>query len=166
MPIDIDEGGTGISAKFERGGDKHGGVILNAERRQARDFDTGQPKVWPDGNPVMQYVITIREDGEEIALYARGGNFTAVKGKGESMMNAIDTAVRAAGTTRIEAGGTIEVTFTGLGEITKKGMNAPKLFSASYTPPPKGFDTETAQSADGFGDNNETFGYDDDDPPF
>jgi hypothetical protein len=165
MPINIDEGGTGISARFERGGDRHGGVILDAEMRQARDFDTGQPKTWPDGNPVMQYVITIREDDEDVTLYARGGNYSAVKGKGQSMKDAIDTAVRAAGTGIIEAGAEIEVVYSGLGEVTKKGMNAPKLYTATYKPPPKGFKLED-EGGGSFGNSSSDDGFSEDDEPF
>jgi hypothetical protein len=55
------------------------------------------------------------------------------------MMSAIDTAVRAAGKTTVEEGGTISVKFSGLGKVTRAGKNAPKLYTATYTPPPAGF---------------------------
>ena len=139
MPIDIGSGASASSAKFETKGEEHGGIIVNAEKRQAVDFATGERKTWSNGDPVMQYAITVVEDDtdEELTIWAKGGKYEAASGSGQSMMSAIDLAVRAANCGAIEEGGRISVTWTGLGPA-KTGLNAPKLFTATYQPPPKG----------------------------
>ena len=40
------------------------GTITRAPKLvQARDFDSGTPKTWPDGNPVMSVVIMLEVEG-------------------------------------------------------------------------------------------------------
>jgi hypothetical protein len=163
MAIDIDEGSSAPSASFEKPGQTHAGTILAAERRQDRDFKTGQPKTWPDGNPVMVYAITIATDAdEELTIWARGGSYTPARGKGDSMMNAIDDAVRAAGAKTIDAGGQISVTFSGFGRQDRAGFKPPKLYSATYSPPSSGFAVGEAAGDEAPFDDEEPF----DDEPF
>jgi hypothetical protein len=123
------------SAKFTNIGDSHAGRITNIAERPQTDINTGAPRTFQDGSPMMQWVITIqKQDGEVVALYAKGGKFKAVTGSGESMLTAIGLAVRAANAQAVDVGGELAVQFTGLGE-QKPGKAAPKLFTAQYKAP-------------------------------
>jgi len=125
---------SSTAAKFERFGDKHSGYITAIDERQQTDPKTGQVQTFTDGSPKMQWVITIETAGQAVALWAKGGKFTAAKGTGESMLNAIGAAVRAAGASSLDVGGQLAVAFTGESEA-KPGLSPAKLYSAQYQPP-------------------------------
>lgn len=122
------------SAAFSRIGDEIVGFIIRTpEVRQQRNFDTGEPLFWSDGNPRMQMVITLMteeqdasdpEDSGERSIYARG-----------NMLAAIRTAVRQAGARGLEVGGKLLVKFSGEGTPTRRGLNPPKLYEARYRAP-------------------------------
>lgn len=123
------------AAKFDNPGDKYVGAITAIDHRQQTDPKTNAPKFFQSGDPMMVYVITIKpDDGDAVALFAKGGKFEAVSGSGETMLSAIGTAVRAAGADSVQVGARLGVAFTGLGE-QKPGMNPPKLFTAQYEVP-------------------------------
>jgi hypothetical protein len=123
------------AAKFTEIGDGHKGRITGLAERPQTDINTGAPRTFQDGSPMMQWVISLQKpDGEVVALYAKGGKFRAVTGTGESMLTAIGLAVRAANASGVDVGGELAVVHTGLGE-QKPGKAAPKLFTASYRPP-------------------------------
>jgi hypothetical protein len=109
------------------------GIITDAVKRQKTDPKDGSPKTFPDGNPQMQVVITIKTtlrdpadpDDEGLRrLYASG-----------SMQKAIGQALVKAKAPGLEQGGVIAVKFTGLGVASGPAMNPPKLYSATYQPP-------------------------------
>lgn len=59
------------------------GQIVELDRIWQRDFSSKQPKVFPDGNPIMQYKLTVlTANGEEKAWYMSGskasGSYQAV----------------------------------------------------------------------------------------
>lgn len=94
---------------------------------QSRDFETGQPKTWPDGNPVMSVVIMLDVDGEARSLWAQ---------KPSSMFAALVAAQKAAGGQPMEEGGTLYVKFTGTVPNSKNPkLNPAKQYAAKYTPP-------------------------------
>jgi hypothetical protein len=126
---------SSASAKFAEIGDKHSGRIVAIDQRPQTDF-AGQAKTFASGEPMMLWVITLEEaGGDTAALWAKGGKFRAVTGSGESMLNAIGTAVRTSGASSVEIGAQLAVAFTGLGESKGPGLNAPKLYTAQYLPP-------------------------------
>jgi hypothetical protein len=121
------------SAKFETPGISVSGTITRPpEVQQQRELDTGKPKFWEDGKPRQQIVIHLQttsrdpevDDDDGIrALYVRG-----------NMLKAVREAVRKHGAgAKLDTGGVLTVTYTGDGE-RKSGLNAPKLYSAVYTP--------------------------------
>lgn len=124
------------SLSFNQIGDKHVGTIMSFEQRQQTDAATGAPKTFPDGSPMMLWVITLElPDGDTGALWAKGGRFKIVTGSGESMLNAIGTAVKAADATSLDVGGQLAVAFTGEGEAKTTTFNKAKLYTAQYKPP-------------------------------
>lgn len=135
-------GGGAASAKFPViGTTVTGTIIREPEVMQQSDFTTGELKFWNDGRPMQQLQVVLstserdpadpNDDGER-ALYVKA-----------NMQKAVRDAIRAAGAPGIAVGGVLSVTYIGDGEITKRGMSAPKLFNAAYTPP-------TTAAANGF----------------
>lgn len=97
MPIDLDEAAK-PRAKwygFPSVGDIFEGDFLEADERQARDYDTDEPKTWDDGSPVIEYVIVfatnLRDDADD------DGRRTLYAEKHKSLFKAMQTALREAG---------------------------------------------------------------------
>jgi hypothetical protein len=126
---------TGIrSAAFQSVGDKIVGFISRQpEVQQQRDFETGELKVWSDGNPMMQLRVVLStdlrdpddaEDSGERALYIRG-----------NMQRAIAQAVRAASAPGLEVGGKLLIKYVADGKAPRRGFNPPKVYEARYRAP-------------------------------
>ena len=126
--------GSGAPAfKFDTVGTKITGTITDLQVRQQTDFDSGEPKVWDDGKPMMEVVITlatslrdkeVEDDDGERRVFCRGAMLTAMK-----------QAVRAAKEQKPVVGAKVTITHSGLGEAKKKGFNAPKLYTVEYAAP-------------------------------
>lgn len=135
---DVLAGGAG-AFKFDDIGDTCRGRIVGAKTAQQTDVDTGEPKFFSNGDPMMQIVLTIEtEDGEERALYAKGGRYEIEEGEGKSMLDALRDALQAANAKTIDEGGEIAIKFSGLGKKKKAAYSAPKLFKVKYTAPVAG----------------------------
>jgi len=136
-------GGSGKAFEFEEIGSTVAGVITDMKKRQQTDFQSGAPLFWTDGSPRMLLAITLQTDLRESDddeglrnVYLRGGNFTAVKGKGTSSLVAVKDAVKRSGAADgIQVGGKLTIQYSGEGPAPSKGMNASKLYTASYQPP-------------------------------
>ena len=113
---------TGTAFKFADIGDKIVGRILDAEKRQQTEYQSGEPEFYKDGSPKYQYVFTLDVDGEDDLrrIFARGHMWYAIK--------------QAIGQQGLEVGGTLAVEHIGTEELGG-GMNAKKLFRAQYKPP-------------------------------
>jgi hypothetical protein len=95
------------------------------EMVQARNFDTGNPDFWPDGNPKMTVVtkVTDKATGEEKSLWAP---------KPSAMFRAIANAAPGG----IAPGGTLTVTFSSEKPNPEKPrLNPQKLYDVTYTAP-------------------------------
>lgn len=98
---------------------------------QARDYDTGDPAFWPDGNPKMTVVTDVINvhTGEQLGLWAP---------KPSALFAAIGAAQTEAGQT-VAAGGTLIVTYTGdKVNPEKPRLNPAKQYRVTYTPPGPG----------------------------
>jgi hypothetical protein len=104
-----------------------GTIVRRPELVQSRDFESGLPKTWPDGNPVMSVVIVLDVQGEERSIWAQ---------KPSAMFRALVEAQKEAGGKPMAEGGILDVKFVGE-EPNKKNpkLNAQKLYKARYTPP-------------------------------
>jgi hypothetical protein len=122
------------SAKFPTVGTSVTGTIVRQpELRQQTDITSGKPKFWDDGSPRQQVVVTLATNERDATLTDDDGE-RAVYVKG-NLTKAVREAVRTSGAKGLEVGGTLTVTFVGEGQA-ERGMNAPKLYSASYVPAP------------------------------
>ena len=131
-------GGGAPSAKFPTVGTVIKGEIVDTAITQQRDFATGEPKFWKDGNPAMQAVVTVQTDQRDPEIDDDDGQrrlFVSSK----SMREAIRDAVRAVGRSHLEVGGKLAVQYTGDGQA-ERGMNPPKLYAAKYEAPAGGID--------------------------
>ena len=141
------------SAKFPTVGTVVGGVVTDEPTlQQQKDITTGAPKLWDDGNAMMQLVVKVqtdeREDNEDDGIRA-----IYIKGQ---MRTAVGDAVKKAGAKSLAVGGTLKVAYTGDGEPSKKGFTAPKIYAAEYAAP------KNTASSDFFGAKSA----DDSAPPF
>jgi len=109
---------------------------------QSRDFDSGNPAFWPDGNPKMSVVTKlVLATGEERGLWAA---------KPSAMFAAIAEAQKTAGAL-IAVGGTLTITFTGeKPNATNPRLNAQKLYTVTYVPP-NAFEAQQAAATGGVG---------------
>lgn len=138
-------GGGPPSAKFPTIGTIWKGKILRTELTQQRDYTTGDPKFWDDGNPMMQAVVTIQTDQRDPAVDDDDGHRRLfVKG---AMQAAVKEAVLAADARQLEVGGTLAVQYHADG-VPKGRLAPPKLFKAKYTPPSLSVDDFTGAGAD------------------
>lgn len=135
--------GTGGKAfSFEAIGDTVSGTIVEMKKRQQTDMQTNAPAYWDNGDPKMMLQVILQtelqEDEEDEGLrsvYLRGGNHTAVKGKGASSLVAVKDAVKRSGASDgIQPGGRLTLQYSGEGKAANKGFNPPKLYQATYVP--------------------------------
>lgn len=127
--------GTQIpSFKFDKpGATVIGYVDREPELFQQRDINTKEPLFWKSGEPKNQTRIVLELVPELQAKHDNEDGLVAIYVKG-LMQKAIGKAVRDSGASGVHKGGKLKVTFTALGEA-KNGLNAPKLYTASYKPP-------------------------------
>ena len=125
-----------IKALGDKPGTTIGGPIVEiGEQVQQKDVNTGAPAVWPDGNPKMMLPVTVATELRDPSITDDDGHRTFwVSG---NLKKAIGAALRQAGA-KLAVGGVLQVTFTGYGEAKNKGYNAPRVWTAVYTPPAPG----------------------------
>jgi len=109
---------------------------------QSRDFDSGNPAFWPDGNAKMSVVTKlVLASGEERGLWAA---------KPSAMFAAIAEAQKTAGAL-IAVGGTLTITLVGeKPNATNPRLNAQKLYAVTYVPP-NAFEAQQAPATSGVG---------------
>lgn len=121
--------GGGKAAKFPTKGTTIAGTITAVHPPEPQtDFETRQPI--PGKTQVRIELSTETRDPEiefddgSRTLYIRGW-----------MTGAIGEALRKAGVKEPQIGGTLSVTYTSDGAPTRPGLQGPKQYSATYTPP-------------------------------
>ncbi|MFC3980194.1 hypothetical protein [Streptosporangium jomthongense] len=100
---------------------------------QQKDLDSGEPKVWSDGKPMMQMVVTVQTSLRDPQIVDDDGQRKFyIKAK---LLDAVRTAVRQSGARGLEVGGVLSITYVADGEVKKRGHNPPKIYTATYMPP-------------------------------
>ncbi len=118
-----------------------------------KQVEQGEPLFWKDGKvttektdrPVMDPVLTIQTSftawegvSSQFAKIGKDDGLRRVFVKGrskanpQSLMDAVITACKEAGVRKIQPGDFVEIVCTGEGKKANRGMNAPKLYEASY----------------------------------
>ncbi|MER7206363.1 hypothetical protein [Streptosporangium sp. NPDC000239] len=127
--------GGGIpSAQFPTIGTTVSGPITTPPTvEQQKDLDSGEPKFWSDGKPMMQMVVTVQTSLRDPQIVDDDGQRKFyIKAK---LLDAVRTAVRQAGARGLEVGGVLSITYVADGEVKKRGHNAPKIYTAAYAAP-------------------------------
>lgn len=121
----------GKAAKFpEVGTVARGTIAATPQTRQATKIGTGEPEVYPSGDPVIEVLITLQTDEREDDT--DDGKRTVYASR--RLWGAVKQAVLAAGG-KLEVGGTLAVEYYADGEPPQPGFNAPKLYRAEYKAP-------------------------------
>lgn len=125
--------GGAKSARFEQpGAFVTGRISEQPVVQQQKDFSTGEPLFWNDGQPRMQLSVTLATDQRDPAdADDDGSRRIYVKGQ---MKQAIQQAVRASGARGLEVGGVLKVTYVRNGTASNPRFNPPKEYAAEYTP--------------------------------
>lgn len=93
---------------------------------QSRDYETGDPATWPDGNPKMSIVIEVEWHGEMRTVWAS---------KPSALFQALADAQTQAGQ-RIEPGGRLRITKTHeIPNSKNPRLNPAKQYKCVYAPP-------------------------------
>jgi hypothetical protein len=137
MTIDIDDmdaalEGDAPAIKFPEVGTTVRGRIVAAKQRQQKEFGSGKLLTWDNGEPRMEWVLTLDTDEGLATLYAKS-----------AMWGAIRDAVRSTPSGKWGSPlGTLTVKYVGDGEPSKPGFHPPKLYKAKYEPaaPPADLD--------------------------
>lgn len=131
-------GDGGNSFPFDRIGDTVTGQIVSLQEVQQTDLQTGEPKTFANGQPMMMYRVSLAtqlrdpanpsDDGHR-DVYLKGSR----KSETQSSLAAVLDAVRAAtGGTDLEPNATLTLTYIGDGPVSQRGFNPPKLYQATY----------------------------------
>jgi hypothetical protein len=119
-----------ISFKDAKVGDSFTGTITDLETAQVRNYETGDPEFWEDGNPKLQIVVTLAteygdgvEDDGERKVYLFGQKLQAAK-----------AAMKEANVTKLEKGFGFTITFAGEKPSSNKKYNNVKLYGITIVP--------------------------------
>jgi uncharacterized protein with beta-barrel porin domain len=114
-----------ISFKDAKVGDAYTGTITALETAQVRNYESGEPEFWEDGNPKLQIVVTLAttygdgaEDDGERKVYLFGQKLQAAK-----------AALKEAGLAKLEIGSNFTITYSGTKPSSNKKYNDVKLYT-------------------------------------
>lgn len=137
-------GNTGISFSFGPQGAQPGasitGTVLDMKEVQRNNFETNKPEFWDNGDPKMQFRVTMQtqlrdpsnpnDDGRR-ELYLDGRKRPNDNGTKSRICAALDAVRAATGGTALAAGGQLTVTW-----ISGMGFSGdPRNYEATYQPP-------------------------------
>ncbi len=119
-----------ISFKDAKVGDSFTGIIAELETAQVRNYESGEPEFWEDGNPKLQIVVTLdtdyaanADDDGQRKVYLFGQKLQAAK-----------TAIKEAGIEKLEKGSTFTITYSGTKPSSNKKYNDVKIYSITIVP--------------------------------
>lgn len=134
-------GNGGNSFAFDRPGDSVTGQIISLTEQQQTDLQTGEPKTFSNGQPMLMYRVALAtqlrdpgnatDDGHR-DVYLKGSRKTGVQSSLAAVLDAVRTAT---GGTALEPNATLTLTYIGDGPQAQRGFNPPKLYSATYVRP-------------------------------
>lgn len=126
-PFAPQQSAPSVSWANARPGDSITGRVVELPSMvQSRDFVTGKPETWEDGNPKLKVVTGLDVGGERRSLWCD---------KPSALYGAIVEALQRAGAEAVELGGTLRVTYTGDKPAQRAGMNPAKQYAVDYQAP-------------------------------
>lgn len=99
-------------------------VLEPAVQLQQRDYDTGKPAEWPDGNPKMAAVVKVRDTEDDVAK-------SVWAPKPSSLYRAIADAQKESG--RLEPGDELAIKFNDTKDTGDRKKEPQKLYVAKIT---------------------------------
>ena len=103
-------------------------IVKKPTLLQSRDFESGEPATWSDGNPKLSVVIHLDINGEKRSLWAP---------KPSAMFVALVAAQKEAGGQPMREGGTLGIKYTGsIPNAKNSKLNPAKQYVCRYSPPP------------------------------
>lgn len=149
-------GNTGNSFSFGKQGAQPGasitGTVLDMAEVQRTNFDTKAPEFWDNGDPKMQYRVTLQtelrdpanqyDDGKR-ELYLDGRRKVNDNGTKSRLFAVLDAVRQATGSDNLQRGATLSVTWvSGMGFA-----GDPRNYEATYQPPAMNLGTPAQQYA-------------------
>jgi hypothetical protein len=113
-----------------------GEITADPRMQQQRDYTTGDPICYPDGNPAMQMVIVVQTGQHDPGIEGDDGN-RALYVKGQ-MKQAVGEALRKHGEKAPRRGGKLWLKYLEDKPVTLKNGrpgNPQKIYAAKYEPP-------------------------------
>lgn len=111
------------------------GQIVDAQVRQTRNYETGDPEYWSDGNPKVQVAIILQTNlRDPMTPDDDGRRGVYVKWWGDSR-TALAAAIKAAGDTDIRVGGLFMAKYVGEKPNDNPRLNATKIYQYAYQMP-------------------------------
>lgn len=113
-----------------------GEIVADPRMQQQRDYTTGDPITYPDGNPAMQMVVVIQTSEHDPAIADDDGQ-RALYIKGQ-MKQAVGEALRKHGEKAPRRGGKLWLKYIEDKPVTLKNGrpgNPQKIYAAKYEPP-------------------------------
>lgn len=121
------------------------GTVVDMKEVQRTNFDTKQPEFWDNGDPKMQFRVTLQtqlrdanipnDDGKR-DLYLDGRKKPNDNGTKSRICAVLDAVRAATGATALQRGGTLTVTW-----VSGMGFSGdPRNYTATYTPPAMNLD--------------------------
>lgn len=114
-----------ISFKDAKVGESFTGTITALETAPVRNYETGEPEFWDDGNPKLQIVVTLdteygdgAEDNGKRKVYLFGQKLAAAK-----------QALKDADMKKMELGTKFTITYSGTKPSSNKKYNDVKLYT-------------------------------------
>lgn len=158
-PFAVQERYPSVSWKNAKKGTTIDGIVIETPKQvQARDFETGEPAFWDDGNKKMTVVVGLQlQDGEKRSLWCPVPS---------AVFAAVAEAQKKSGEL-IAEGGRLRVKFVDEEPNAKNPkLNPKKLFKAKYDPPDAFAQPEPAPEPEPEPETTTTADDFDDDPPF
>jgi len=122
-------------AKWPAIGDEVRGTVLEEPSvRQSRDYESGDPMTWPNGDPKMEIVVPLKTALRDPEIQGDEGERIVVLPVGSNRFRAVQKAMRDAGVKGLFAGDELAVKYVADGprDPAKPRLSPPKEFAAEY----------------------------------
>jgi len=120
-------------AKWANIGDTVSGTVIEEpDTRQARDYESGEKMVWPNGEPKLEVIVPIQTGQTDPDILNDNGERLVVLPVGSPRFRAVQSALKQAGSRGLYPGDKIAIRYVEDGPRSGK-KNPPKIYGATYT---------------------------------